>query len=174
MKHRDRGLHYKRTAEKTYVNWCPCANCRIMRREYLKLTPWEVPKENPHCQYVPPEKIFADAWEKENADRRGINYGMGILQDLMVTQRAAKRGDLSVRDSFSVFGRLRVAFEITPRERIIVATVIQWLGTNCGWGFLTECLRKCGWRLVRIEGERTTETAQEGERCYGKNLGRTP
>lgn len=38
---------------------------------------------------------------------------------------------------------------VTQRDATVVATVIQWLGTNCGWGFLCETLRKHGQYEIR-------------------------
>ena len=37
--------------------------------------------------------------------------------------------------------------KITKRDRMIVATVIQWLGTNIGRCFLETAFRKAGWTL---------------------------
>ena len=36
----------------------------------------------------------------------------------------------------------------TERDRIVAATVVQWLGSNCGMSFLREALRRCGYRVV--------------------------
>lgn len=74
------------------------------------------------------EKAFAEKWENINRPDRAINFGMGTLQDLMVNQREGTKVD----------------FWITQREATIVATVIQWLGTNVGFGFLLEVLSKVG------------------------------
>lgn len=45
----------------------------------------------------------------------------------------------------------KVHYEVTQRDAEIVATVIQWLGSNCGMSFLQAALQKCG---LRIEKER--------------------
>ncbi len=42
-------------------------------------------------------------------------------------------------------------FHITKNDRVIVATVIQWLGTNIGFNFLERTLKKCGYKIVKIE-----------------------
>jgi hypothetical protein len=39
--------------------------------------------------------------------------------------------------------------KITARERFIVATVIQWLGSNVGFCFLREVLKSCGYDIVK-------------------------
>lgn len=88
----------------------------------------------------PREKALADKWEEENEPNPGLNYGHGILQDLF-----GKWG------MFGPAGGSEVSHVITDRERMIVATVVQWFGSNCGWGFLEEALKKCGYRIVRID-----------------------
>lgn len=37
--------------------------------------------------------------------------------------------------------------EPTERDRIIAATVFQWVGSNCGLFSVTEALEKCGYSL---------------------------
>lgn len=83
------------------------------------------------------EKSFADLWHEENKKKRYINFGQGLLQDLFI-----KTKDDMMQSKF-------VEVIITPRERFIVATVIQWLGTNCGWCFLSEVLDKAGYKIVK-------------------------
>jgi hypothetical protein len=86
-----------------------------------------------HWRYI--EKALADQWEYEN--RPGAhNHEDGLLAALMDgTWR--KEDPPELREG-----------PITARERKIVATVIQWLGTNCGRSFIYEA------------------TARMGERCY--------
>lgn len=44
---------------------------------------------------------------------------------------------------------------ITQRDARVAATVIQWLGTNCGFAFLSQVLREHGqYKLVDVEAER--------------------
>lgn len=82
------------------------------------------------------ERSFSEEWQKENKKRPGINKGHGILQDHFIED-----------------GLYRATFlcEITHKERLIVATIIQWLGTNCGRCFLERVLDKCGYRIVKKE-----------------------
>jgi hypothetical protein len=89
------------------------------------------------------ERAFANTWEYENIKRPGINYGHGILQDLMFNQRSREEGWL-----------IDVEYWISQREATIVATVIQWLGTNCGMAFLHTALKKAGWTVQKVEPER--------------------
>ncbi|HXJ61825.1 MAG TPA: hypothetical protein VNU68_34730, partial [Verrucomicrobiae bacterium] len=46
--------------------------------------------------------------------------------------------------------------QITDNERYVAATVVQWLGTNCGFAFLMEALRKAGYRIVDEREPNTT------------------
>jgi len=60
------------------------------------------------------EKVFHDKWLEENAPSR---HGGTLLP--MIADRP-----------------------ITQNDATLVASVIQWLGTNCGYGFLWECQRR--------------------------------
>lgn len=97
------------------------------------------------------EKAFADEWERECQRRPGINYGQGLLQDLMAVPDNHAPSWVRERPGLFFMGGMRFAFKITPREATIAATVVQWFGTNCGWGFLETVVRKCGYLLVRRE-----------------------
>ena len=87
------------------------------------------------------EEAFAAYWEEENQRRRWLNFGFGILQDLMI-----KRAPV-----FSIFARVTWRLVINNRDAAICATVVQWLGTNVGMAFLETALKRCGYRLVRDE-----------------------
>lgn len=90
------------------------------------------------CDFNPLEKAFADEWRKHNDKKysRGINFGYGILQDLFI--------------SGSIFS-YRAKTIINKRDRYIVATVIQWLGSNIGRCFIEDCLKKAGYKIVKIQ-----------------------
>lgn len=97
-----------------------------------------------HADWNVWEQSFAAIWEEENKPRGGVNYGHGLLQDLML-------------------GRIKYEFKwdkkkfdpwLTDRERKICATLIQWLGTNCGRGFL---------HRVQQEAKRRCPTLREGQ-----------
>lgn len=94
--------------------------------------------EDPITGSVNRERVFADAWEDENEPREWLNFGQGILQDLFMERESWQHQPSATH-------------VINRRERMIVATVIQWLGSNCGWCWLNQCLNKCGYRLDRID-----------------------
>lgn len=83
------------------------------------------------------ENAFSEKWAKENKPDRALNYGGGILQDLFYRPEAA---------GFKLFTPKR-ALEITNRDRMVAATVVQWLGSNVGFCFLEECLKKAGYSI---------------------------
>lgn len=83
------------------------------------------------------EQAFHDQWQEENAPQPGINNGHGILQDLFINRGEGLR-------SFDY----EVMEEMSKRDRMIVATVIQWLGSNCGMAFLSDALKRFGAHIV--------------------------
>lgn len=94
-------------------------------------------------KHNPREAAFARHWEKENLRNPGTNYGRGILQDLF-------------GEEHPMFGHRAPHFKhiVTDSERFVAATVVQWLGSNCGMSFLREALAKCGYTIVKIEKKR--------------------
>lgn len=85
------------------------------------------------------EKAFHDEWYEENKIAPGINFGNGTLQGLF-TSRAKNN-----------LGGPKIDIEVNKRERQIVASIVQWLGTNCGFSFLEMALKRCGYRITKIE-----------------------
>ncbi|MNL07833.1 hypothetical protein D3C87_1285260 [compost metagenome] len=82
------------------------------------------------------EKAFHEQWLKENIPSHGINHGNGILQDLFISYAEQSKREVII---------------LSKRERMIVATVIQWLGSNVGMCFLEETFKKIGYKLIPIE-----------------------
>lgn len=91
--------------------------------------------------YNPREKAFAQTWADVCKPVSFLNYGYGCVQDLFM--RLGSDPALSRHN-----GAVAV---LTKRERMIVATVIQWLGSNVGFEFLSSALRKCGYKIIKIE-----------------------
>lgn len=100
-------------------------------------TKYKCPLEG-HKKDVNRELVFYRMWRDENKKKPGINYGQGVLQDLFYKPER----------TFSMFHNAPIHI-ISPVERFVVATVIQWLGTNCGWSFLMRVVDKCGYKIVR-------------------------
>lgn len=115
----------------------PAASAATKREPTDNRTFWEkrIADSLPeHWRYI--EKALADQWEYENRPN-AWNHEDGLLSALM-------EGTVLHENPPELGG----SSELTVRERRIVATVIQWLGTNCGRSFLYEA------------------TARMGERCY--------
>lgn len=74
------------------------------------------------------EAAFASHWRHENEPPVYINSGRGILDHLLYMSP----------DQQQFTG------ESTEREESVAASVIQWLGTSCGWCFLESTLKDCG------------------------------
>lgn len=91
------------------------------------------------------ERAFAREWIEENRPSRWLNFGFGLLQDLFMI-------------GLHRFDWPRAMLVVNPRERMIAATVVQWLGTNCGFNFLRKVLESCGYSIVETKGR---------ERKYG-------
>ena len=67
----------------------------------------------------PLERSFAKAWDKAN---KVDGFGRGTLDYLLAVDSN------------------RPAGEVTPRDRAVAATVIQWLGSPIGQGFVKDVL----------------------------------
>ena len=82
------------------------------------------------------ENAFSSHWKKENERVIGISYGEGILQNLFF-------------DIVNKYNDIECMLEINNRDRLVAATVIQWLGTNVGFCFLKETLSDAGYKIVK-------------------------
>lgn len=97
------------------------------------------------------EKAFAEHWQRENKTRTCAYHGVGLLQAL-----------------FDTPGHRH---QVSESERFVAATVVQWLGTNCGFGFLCEVLRKDGMRIVDIKsGKEIHHFGQDMENPYRRKF----
>lgn len=91
------------------------------------------------CEQSRREKALARSWRKENAFRPWINSGHGILQDLFFN---VEHRDRTYHFPITI---------MTKRDRVIAATVIQWLGSNCGFSWLCDVMKKCGYKITKID-----------------------
>lgn len=135
-----RGLHHRRTAYRPGFGVCQCPVCRAAfdaSGGRLEGPDYGSPVEG--CAYVNREMEFARLWEQEHAPRNGR---ADLSQELM--RRPAKRGEQ--RDP--LWNRGPVAWVLTRRDRIILATIVQWLGSNIGFDFLRRALRECGYDIT--------------------------
>ena len=102
-------------------------------------------------KHNPREVAFSKAWKEENIPR---SDGTFLLQKLMFDFSNKPEegfyavGSLLLREGI-VYEKL--IHEVTQRDAKVVATVIQWLGTNCGLSFLSQALKKCNLKIVDID-----------------------
>ncbi len=68
----------------------------------------------------PAERIFAEVWEEKNSSK----YSQPLLDLLLAEDNNRPMG------------------EVTERDRMVAATVIQWLGSPVGEGFLQDVAAK--------------------------------
>lgn len=89
------------------------------------------------CEQSNREKALSRLWRKENQKRHWLNCGFGVLQDLFFNS--------------AHFDRTKIfpLTTITKRDRVIAATVVQWLGSNCGFTFLCKAMDNCGYKIVK-------------------------
>lgn len=91
------------------------------------------------------ERALFDCWQEENEEVPGLNDGNGTLQGL-IRQDAGLGGITFLATGHKMKPQVDppTPWLLTNRERRIAATVIQWLGTNCGRGFLYKVERRAG------------------------------
>ena len=83
----------------------------------------------------PREKAFADTWQKENIPRRHFLFSS-----------SCSRLEMLMRDESRLI-------PVSEESATAVATIVQWLGSNCGWVFLEAALHNAGYRIVPLNGE---------------------
>ncbi len=74
------------------------------------------------------ERVFAEEWNNLNIPRYGLNSGYIQLENILLEEMYPTQAP------GSPFRALKG--EVTERDAFVAASVIQWLGTNCGQGFL--------------------------------------
>jgi hypothetical protein len=72
---------------------------------------------------VNPERIYMAEWKRLNRRSPGVNGGFTYLEHILTPDGQLPR-------------------TVSRRDAQVAASVIQWLGTNCGMGFMRECERK--------------------------------
>jgi hypothetical protein len=95
------------------------------------------------------EKSFAEKWESENQMRPWLNFGHGILQDLFM------KGSHYFPECHH---------EVTASERMVAATVVQWLGTNVGHSFLEAALSDAGYKIVKQDSPNVKVSDEAGQK----------
>lgn len=104
-----------------------------------------------------PERVFYERWIHENRRVRGLNGGCGALELIMSEDPNNHRAPISQRDMD------------------VATAVVQWLGTNCGRGFIWECdaeIKRRGeldsyqdWRNYRLHNAPWKDLAEQPRIC---------
>lgn len=89
------------------------------------------------------EVAFAEQWEQEN---ERINESGAIVCSLLYTN-----GHGGGHWCTEKCPRPRLDTEHLDRDRVVASTIVQWLGSNVGFSFLEEALKRCGYRIVKAE-----------------------
>jgi hypothetical protein len=99
------------------------------------------------------ERVYLEEWRRQNARQPGINRGFTYIEHILCPQGQRCPDSVSQRDAF------------------VAASVIQWLGTNCGSAFIHECER----RIKKEKGlkgylERKQQEEERQRMLEAKNL----
>jgi hypothetical protein len=99
----------------------------------------------------PRERTFAEAWESENS-----GYGANQTIDHLLYGHGHGAASACVPSCSEIpdVALLRP----TERDRMVAATVIQWLGSNVGFCFLEDALKACGYKVVAVTEQTKTLT----------------
>jgi hypothetical protein len=92
----------------------------------------------------PREIAFSDQWrrEHEHHDLLGLLFSVPCAKDDPEVQNG------HALSPWSGYYKLPLGTP-TERDRVIAATLIQWLGSNIGMGLIEQALEKCGYKIVR-------------------------
>jgi hypothetical protein len=95
----------------------------------------------------PREVAFAEKWKQENEPSRNLDL-LALLFRV-----PCSRDDPACVNSLGLgamggYCKLPIG-EPTERDRIVASTLVQWLGSNVGFGFIQEAIEKCGYKIVR-------------------------
>lgn len=120
---------------------CSCSSCIARRaRERIAAT-----LDPPHVSLQenrltsPPERVFLEKWRKENERHPAVNSGFTLLEWICCP------------------GGQKLPDRVNNRDAQVAASVVQWLGTNCGLSFILECEREIKRLEARFRGVRPIE-----------------
>ena len=72
-----------------------------------------------------PERVYAEEWKKDNERKPWLNSGFTSLELILCPS-----------------GKYWCPPPVSERDAEVAASVIQWLGTNCGFHFMLRCEAK--------------------------------
>lgn len=89
----------------------------------------------------PCEVAFMEQWDWENEHH-------DLLNALFVVPCGLDEDGARPNTPWSAFAKMPLG-DPTERDRVVVSTVVQWLGSAVGFSFLQESLKRVGYRIVR-------------------------
>lgn len=98
---------------------------------------------HPDRQGSAAEDVYLKRWVKEQETSPGINRGFGLLESILAPTRQPYRSSMGSPERIFTPA-------VSQRDAEVAATVVQWLGTACGMGFVSECERE----IKRCNAER--------------------
>ena len=118
-----RAKEYQEELDKSYISIKKAELDRLVKNRGSKNrgARYERIKQNKKHNFNSTEEAFYTEWLKESKHLRTL---------------------VSPTDS-------NMKMKITNRDRMIAASIVQWLGTNCGMGFLHKVLGDCGQEIVK-------------------------
>lgn len=81
------------------------------------------------------EAVYFRRWVMQQAGQAGVNGGRGLLENILSPTRIERPGSW-------IGSPPPYVPPVSQRDAEVAATLIQWLGTSCGRGFVWECERE--------------------------------
>lgn len=81
------------------------------------------------------EAVYFRRWVMQQARQAGVNGGRGLLENILSPTRIDRTGSW-------IGSPPPYVPPVSQRDAEVAATIIQWLGTNCGRGFVWEAERE--------------------------------
>lgn len=115
-----------------------CYSCQLKERAEAVGVCLEVEHKTIHPERTGSlsERIYLELWQKQQERSPGLNHGYGTLELVLTPYRQdTKQGFLGSRP----YGYVP---PVSQRDAQVAATLMQWLGTNCGGSFVREAERR--------------------------------
>src|SRR6185437_2360866 len=137
-----------------------CHRCEMVfaQRELRKILTPIHRSLNPDREGNAAEEIYLRRWQQEQDKGPHVNYGYGLLEQLLTPTRIRERR------FFSFPGEPYFVPPISQRDAEVAATVVQWLGTNCGRCFIESAEKE----IAECRAERVAMEIQSLRRTCGR------
>jgi len=112
-----------------------CDECREIHRQRVHTKGASADRLEHPTSYR--EKGFVEQWERENQNT-----------DMVRCLLNKPRGIIGVIQT--PYDGLPLE-EISERDRVVAATIVQWLGSNVGWSFIEEALGRSGFQIIKTK-----------------------